>query len=319
MNQTCSTILGLPTCALWLPDPQAFIKLLTHEAPAFLGAWCLIGIVAASMSTCDGAILAMGTVFSHNIVRNLGSFLPCFSDKLVTTENLLTLARFASVPLTAIAAVVAAYYRSSHSAGATGYLLIVAFDVVLASVVVPLFGCFYTKKPSPLAALLSIITGATVRTVLEYTLPKDGFLLAPWPQDEFLDYGPAASANVPPFWDETEDILWNPDEEPCEQARFNDLTGVDSIAAPLVALLVFMIVQMLEQNGPIMKFSEDGIMAPYLKFGQGGEDVKEAAKEAPVMAMPKTVEQAPAPPGPLAPPAPPMYASGDEDSVEASC
>jgi hypothetical protein len=71
---TCSRSLGLPTCALWLPDPHAFIKLLTHEAPAFLGGWALIGIIAASMSTCDGAILAMGTVFSHNIVRNFSSF-----------------------------------------------------------------------------------------------------------------------------------------------------------------------------------------------------------------------------------------------------
>lgn len=56
---TCSSILGLPTCGLWLPDPIAFVKLLTHEAPTVLGAWCLCGIVAASMSTADGAILAM--------------------------------------------------------------------------------------------------------------------------------------------------------------------------------------------------------------------------------------------------------------------
>ena len=68
---TCSTILGLPTCGEWIPDSQAFIKLLTHEANPFLGAWCLIGIVAASMSTADGAILAMGTVWSHNITRQL--------------------------------------------------------------------------------------------------------------------------------------------------------------------------------------------------------------------------------------------------------
>lgn len=60
---TCSEILGLPTCGAWLPDNQAFIKLLTHEANPVLGAWCLIGIVAASMSTADGAMLAMGTVW----------------------------------------------------------------------------------------------------------------------------------------------------------------------------------------------------------------------------------------------------------------
>lgn len=36
---TCSEILGLPTCGAWVPDDAAFVKLLTHEAPAILGAW----------------------------------------------------------------------------------------------------------------------------------------------------------------------------------------------------------------------------------------------------------------------------------------
>ena len=268
VTDTCSKILGLPTCALWSPDASAFIKLLTHEAPEFLGAWCLVGIVAASMSTCDGAILAMGTVFSHNVVRNLGSFLPFFSDKIITTDNLLTVARVASVPFTIIAAIVAAYYRSSHSAGATGYLLIVAFDVVLATCVVPLFGCFYTKNPSPLAALLAIIAGAITRVVLEFTLPKDGYLLAPFGGDEFLDYGSAASSRVPPFWDFAEADRWDDTAEPCEQARFEDFTGVDSLAAPVVGLIVFVVVQLLEKKGPIIEFNKEGLMSPYLKEGQ---------------------------------------------------
>lgn len=65
-TDSCQTALGLPTCALWQPDENAFVKLLVNEVPAGLGGWAMIGIVAASMSTCDGAILAMGTVFSHN-------------------------------------------------------------------------------------------------------------------------------------------------------------------------------------------------------------------------------------------------------------
>jgi Na+/proline symporter len=269
VTDTCSAILALPTCALWEPDSQAFIKLLTHEAPAFLGAWCLVGIVAASMSTCDGAILAMGTVFSHNIIRNMPSFFPCFS-KIVTNDNLLFFARFASIPLTLIATLVAGYYRSTHSAGATGYLLIVAFDVVFATCVVPLFGCFYTKKPSPLAALLSIISGALVRVILEFALPKDGFLLAPFGGDEFLNFGPGASTAVPSFWDFPEADRWDPSAEPCDQSRFKDLTGVDSLAAPVVGLIVFMAVQFLERNGPLVDFSKEGNMIPYVKEGQEG-------------------------------------------------
>lgn len=280
VTDTCSKILALPTCALWAPDANAFIKLLTHEAPAFLGAWCLVGIVAASMSTCDGAILAMGTVFSHNVVRNLGSFFPCFGDGLISSDNLLMVARIMSVPFTVIAALIGAYYRSSHSAGATGYLLIVAFDVVFASVVVPLFGCFYTKKPSPLAALLSILAGVIVRIILEFSLPKDGFLLAPFGGDEFLDYGSAASTAFPPFFDEPAADLWDTDAEPCEQKRFNDLTGVDSLSAPIVGLIVFVAVQFLERNGPLIEFDKDGVMAPYLKEGQGDENSEEPAEAA---------------------------------------
>lgn len=132
------------------------------------------------MSTCDGAILAMGTVFSHNIMRNV---LPKDS---INSKNLLSVARLASIPFTVFAALIAAFYKSNHSLGATGYLLVVAFDIVLASCVVPLFGCFYTKKPSPLAAFLAILSGIIVRVVLEFALPKDGFVIAPYPGDEFL-------------------------------------------------------------------------------------------------------------------------------------
>jgi Na+/proline symporter len=271
-TDTCSSILDLPTCGMWVPDATAFIKLLTHEAPSFLGGWCLIGIVAASMSTCDGAILAMGTVFSHNIVRNLNYFVPSMRDNIITKQNLLMLARCASVPLTAIATLIAVYYRSSHSAGATGYLLIVAFDVVFATCVVPLFGCFYTKKPSPLAALLSIISGAIVRVILEFALPKDGFLLAPFDGDEFLDYGKAASSAVPGFIDAVEADRWNQTTDPCKQSRFNDLTGVDSLSAPFVSLIVFVIVQFLERNKPLFIFKEEGIMCPYEKNVESDKD-----------------------------------------------
>jgi hypothetical protein len=38
---------------------------------AFIGGWVLLAIVAASMSTGDGAILAMSTVWSHNLCRKL--------------------------------------------------------------------------------------------------------------------------------------------------------------------------------------------------------------------------------------------------------
>jgi len=226
----------------------------THANP-LLGGWALVGIVAASMSTADGAILAMGTVFAHNIMRQLGGWFP----KLVTAENLLTVTRIATVPLSLSSALIAAYYQSDNPAGATGYLLIVAFDVVLATVVVPLFGCFYAKNPRPSSAFLSIICGASTRIIMEFALPKDGYLILPFDGDEFLNYGPAASTKLPTFVDGNATDVWNPDTEPCDQERFADFTGVDSLTALLVSLIVYTSVQTIENSTGKPLFSFPGL------------------------------------------------------------
>jgi hypothetical protein len=144
---SCLEILGMPTCGQWVPDDMAFIKYLSHNVPPFLGAWgyvsimacsrlvflkrnfrclttclvanSLVGLVAASMSTADGAILAMGTVWSHNVTRQLDKWYP----NLVTSSNLIRAAQLSTVPFTLAAAMIATKVQ------ATGYLLIVALYV----------------------------------------------------------------------------------------------------------------------------------------------------------------------------------------------
>jgi Na+/proline symporter len=166
---------------------------------------------------------------------------------LPSSDNLLNLARGTTLPFTLISTLIAAFYKNSGSAaGATGYLLIVAFDIVLATVVVPLFGCYYCKNPSPRAALVGILAGVTTRVVLEFALPKDGLLLLPFDDPEFLDVGPAASSLLPTFIDADEADYWVPETEPCTQETFKDFTGVDSLAAPLVNLFFFLSIQTLE-------------------------------------------------------------------------
>jgi Na+/proline symporter len=235
---TCSAALGLAQCAMWVPDGSAFIKLLTHQVSPFLGAWGLIGIIAASMSTASGAILAMGTVMAHNVARQLDTWFPT----LVTPENLLNVSRMTTVPFTIASTCIAAFYRSS-SGGGTGYLLIVAFDIVLATVVVPLFGCFYCKKPSPRAALLGICGGAATRIILEFVLPKDGFLILPFDDPVFFNYGTAPNALFPFFVDVPVEEQWNPADGACQQEQYTDYTGVDSLCSPLVCLFLFCMVQ----------------------------------------------------------------------------
>lgn len=129
-------------------------------------------------------------------------------------------------------------------------------DIMFAAVVVPLFGVFYTPggNPSPRAAFLSVVVGATTRVVLEFALPKDGYLILPYNHPEFVDYGPAASADFPTFFDMEE--VWDPEAFPCDAPQLEDYTGVDSLAAPLGALIVYVVVTMLERasGGPLFTF-----------------------------------------------------------------
>ena len=234
----------------------------------FLAAWCMVGIVTASMSTADGAILAMGTVFAHNICRQIDAWRP----DLITAKNLLWVTRAATVPLSIASTCIAAYYTNDNPQGATGYLLIVAFDVMLATSVVPLFACFYVKNPSPTAGLMSVIAGATTRTVLEFVLPKDGYLLLPYDVPEFQDVGPAASSKVPVFVDAPPEDVWDPTVEVCETRQFEDYTGVDSLSALLASFLVFAFFQLIENHlgRPIMVFPG---LVPYTKDIKDEDDL----------------------------------------------
>jgi Na+/proline symporter len=240
------------------------------------------------MSTADGAILAMGTVFAHNIVRQLDAWKP----DLISAKNLLWVTRLATIPLSMASAMIAAYYTSDNPQGATGYLLIVAFDVMLATAVVPLFGCFYVKNPSPTAALVAVLVGAIVRTVLEFTLPKDGYLLLPYDVPEFQDVGPAASAKFPVFFDVPAEDLWDPSVEVCDTRQFEDYTGVDSLSALLASFLAFVTVQLIEDKMGRRLFTFPG-MHPYAKnLGGDEEEELEKSKKTEAEEPPKEVEMA---------------------------
>lgn len=146
---------------------------------------------------------------------------------------------------------------------------------MFAAVVAPLFGCFYSPgEPSPRAALLSVITGAVTRVVLEFALPKDGFYILPYDYDEFLDYGPAASAALPTFFDAPAEDLWDPAAEPCEGAQFEDYTGVDSLAAFIASVVVFVLVTLLEKGVGKPLFSFPGL-SPYEKNFHEHDDPKD--------------------------------------------
>ncbi|EFJ45094.1 hypothetical protein VOLCADRAFT_94586 [Volvox carteri f. nagariensis] len=238
---TCSAPLGLSSCAEWLPVGQdVLFRLLWQHAPKALGAWTMVAIVTASMSTADGAILATSTVMAHNIWRKV--------PKYGTSEaNLLWVARIFHVPMTVMSCCVAAWAYNP------AYLLVVAFDIVFAGVLVPLLAAVYYPRASPNAGLLACVSGSLVRLVLEFTLPKDGSLVAFG--QYALQYG-SALAGLPAFMQidppDQQDFagVWDPDSLTCDQPPLSDWTGLDSLISPVVSLLVFVAVSLFERFWP---------------------------------------------------------------------
>jgi hypothetical protein len=270
---------GVPTCGEWKPDPYANLKMLTCSKPechlfmdfdgsagygagnednypvnAGLGTWYLLGIVAASMSTADGAIVALGTVFSHNLLRKTGKISE--DGKL----NLLNCARLSTLLFAIVAGLIAMTKPNE-----TGYFLIVAFDIVFAAGVVPLFALVYWPGITPEAGFFSLVAGAVLRFILEFALPKDGLLL--WLGKYARSFGPGIED--PEMFDEA--IMFGRLPEVCPQENLLDMTGLDSLLAPVFSLVVLVLTQV------IMKATGKSIggkwftpvEAPELKGGEG--------------------------------------------------
>ncbi len=141
-----------------LNGPILFV-LLDQYAPVFLTIIVLCGLVGASMSTANGAILAISNVS----VRNLGGVrrvhVPGQRDPLLWAT------RIAMVPVTVLSILIAIYVKQ------TGILLTLAFDLLLACLVVPFILGLIWRKGNSVAALVSMVVGLTVRLVLFVMTP----------------------------------------------------------------------------------------------------------------------------------------------------
>jgi len=125
-----------------------------NDLPMVIGMLLILGIIAASMSTAAGVILALSNVITRNLVqKNLKN--PWSND------TMLMFSRLIAIP-TMTAALIFAYIRPEP-----GTLLILAFDIVLAGCFIPLALGIYWKKSNTPAALASIIGAGTLRLLLE--------------------------------------------------------------------------------------------------------------------------------------------------------
>jgi len=71
--------------------------------------------------------------------------------------------------------------------------------------------------------------------------------------------GPAASDKLPVFIDADPSNYWDPDTEPCDQRRFEDYTGVDSLSSFVICLVLFLSIQFIEHKlgKPLFRFGGD--------------------------------------------------------------
>ncbi|ESS08364.1 MAG: Na+/proline symporter [uncultured archaeon A07HN63] len=154
--------------------------LLQNAVPPWLAALVIAGILAASFSTSDGAILGTSAV----IARNIGNIRVDESEAVATdggaaddtgnddsllgtdSDKLLTVTRLMSIPITLLGIFLA--IRVS----ATGMLLVLAFDIMLAGAFVPLvLGLYWPEMSTTPAALASMVGGSLTRLVLFVLVP----------------------------------------------------------------------------------------------------------------------------------------------------
>lgn len=157
----CVAVVGLASVASVtnVDDPRIVLPAMAASVlPYWIGVAVFVGVLGASMSTANGAILVISVVLARNIVQRHRS-------APMSDGTLLKLSRLMALP-TAIAAGTVAFLRPEP-----GVLLIIAFDIVFAGCVVPLFAGVYWDKANSAGAIASVVVGTSVRLIAHFVTP----------------------------------------------------------------------------------------------------------------------------------------------------
>lgn len=159
----CASIFGLASYMLVknVADPRMVLPVMATETlPYWLGVLVFIGILGASMSTANGALLVMSIVLAQNILQR-------WSGRQFSDAAMLKLCRIFALP-TAFFAGYMAYIRPEP-----GILLVIAFDVVFAGCVAPLFFGIYWKRTTSAGAIAAIVAGTASRLLFHFIMPAE--------------------------------------------------------------------------------------------------------------------------------------------------
>ncbi len=140
-------------------DGPLLYALLKDVAPPLLGIVVIVAILAASLSTADGAILGTSSVMAHNMIGIRHDRHHASGDKL------LLITRIMAFVITALGVFFAVKIPQ------TGILLLLAFDLGFAGLLVPLAGGIYWSRATWQGALSCIIIGTLARLVFFALMP----------------------------------------------------------------------------------------------------------------------------------------------------
>ena len=141
------------------PDGPILYALLEGVVPPILGLLVIVAILSASLSTADGAILGTSSVVAHNIIGIRSH------DHNAAGDRLLLVTRVMAFVITALGVIFALRVPQ------TGVLLLLAFDLGFAGLVVPLAGGIYWSKSTWQGALSCIILGSLTRLIFFVLVP----------------------------------------------------------------------------------------------------------------------------------------------------
>ncbi|NEP79290.1 MAG: sodium:solute symporter [Okeania sp. SIO3C4] len=188
------------------PDGPLLLALLKGVIPPILGLLVIAVILAASLSTADGAILGTSSVIAHNVM-GIGQ-----GRRDTGGDRLLKLTRFMAFGITSLGVLFAVLVPQ------TGILLLLAFDLGFAGLLVLLAGGLYWPKARKYGALACVIVGTGTRLILFVLMPKM------FGSDNTLLY--------------------------IKNTVFTaDFDGFPTLIAPLVGLVAFIAVSLLTNNG----------------------------------------------------------------------
>ncbi|MBD1916592.1 MULTISPECIES: sodium:solute symporter [Cyanophyceae] len=142
------------------PDGPVLYAMLKGVVPPLLGLLVLAAILSASLSTADGAILGTSSVLAHNVlgIRHATAH-GAGGDKL------LLITRLMAVVITVLGVVLGLKVPQ------TGVLLLLAFDMSFAGLVVPLIGGLFWAKATRQGALACIAVGSLSRLLMFSLMP----------------------------------------------------------------------------------------------------------------------------------------------------